>query len=116
MTGSLLEFLQGELEADEFETDAERLDGLKDAGAEQFETGHASPLWAIFGYGYASASLGDIEVESREPVLEACRDVDIAEHGLQKGDTITRVQDGAQYRVRRIEPDGAGMSVVRLRG
>lgn len=86
-----------------------------DVGAEDFDTGHAEMLRAVFGEPFVVGTVGDREVESRQPMLEAVRSSDVEAHGLRKHAVIRRVSDDSQYRVTRIEPDGTGMSVIYLR-
>lgn len=88
------------------------LDMLKALGAEQFE-GLDGTFWALFDSPYASVSLQDDIFESKKPLLTA-RTSDLEAASVTEGSEVTRVSDGAVYRVTRPEPDGEGLSQMRL--
>lgn len=85
---------------------------LQAVGGEEFDTGQPTRLVAVFDIP-AVDSGGLIPVKSRKPEL-SCRDSDVAAHSLIKGSPLVRVSTGVQYLVRELEPDGTGMTVVRL--
>ena len=89
------------------------LGALKAAGAEEFDTGRADRLWGTFDRDSVD-SLGQIiAVRNRKPLI-TCRDSDVEAHELVKGSVIKRVADGVSFVVRDLEPDGTGMTVIRL--
>ncbi len=65
---------------------------------------------AIFDRPYAAVQPGDIDLETRQPVLIA-RTADVS--GLAKG-TVLTVQ-GDAYKVRHQEPDGTGLTRILLK-
>jgi hypothetical protein len=87
------------------ESDATRLRMIKAVGGVLVSHGSGS-FWAIFDREFAL----DGSVESRQPVLTA-RTSDVTE--LPK-DAVFDI-GGDQYRIKRHEPDGTGMSLVILR-
>lgn len=96
------------------ETDATRLAMIKAVGGEQFDSGRPDYFWGVFAREFAEGVAGDQVVEIRQTSIE-CRTSDVAAHRLVKDSVITRVSDGAQYRVKRFEDDGTGMTTVILR-
>jgi hypothetical protein len=94
------------------ETDADRLATIQAVG-EQFDTGKPTRLWAIFDEAYLETDLDRFTVANREPMLQ-CRTSDVAAHELVKQSKVTRVADGSSWFVKDFEPDGTGMTVVRL--
>lgn len=94
------------------ETDADRLATIQAVG-EQFDTGKPTRLWAIFDEAYLETDLDRFTVANREPMLQ-CRTSDVAAHELVKQSKVTRVADGASYAVKDLEPDGTGMTIIRL--
>jgi len=88
------------------ESDADRLGSIRALGGQPV-VHPAGTFIAIFDNGF-SESLG---MEERSPQL-MCRSVDIAGLKIVKGVTVTVA--GVGYRVRRIEPDGTGMSSIQL--
>lgn len=94
------------------ESDADRL-ALIQAVGEQFDTGKPARMWAIFDEAYLESDLDRFTVANREPML-TCRTSDVAAHELVKQSKVTRVSDGSEYYVKDFEPDGTGMTVVRL--
>lgn len=89
------------------ETDADRLAMIKSLGGQlvRYETGQ---FWAIFDNAYESVIDG--MVESRGPALTA-RSSDV--QGLTKDAVMTVA--GVDYRIRRFEHDGTGMTVLPLK-
>lgn len=95
------------------ETDRDRLAVLGD-DREEFDTGRPTRMWALFDEAYLETDLDRFTIANREPVM-TCRSSDVAEHELVKQSRVTRVKDGAVYFVKDFEPDGTGMTIVRLR-
>ena len=92
------------------ESDADRLASIKALGG-QLVHHDAGSFWAIFENQYHEAGFNDgPSVETRQPVLTA-RTSDV--HALEK-DALLEVS-GEQFRFKRHEPDGTGMSLVFLR-
>lgn len=87
---------------------------IKAVGGEEFDTGKPSNLWAVWDNEFSDITVGIQTVERRLPVIE-CRSSDVTAHELVKDTKIRRLADDAEYFVRRIEPDGTGMSRIRLR-
>ena len=94
-------------------SDAVGLAMLKMGGAEQFDTGKPTRMWAIFDKGFLAANLDRFQVSDSEPMM-LCRTSDVAAHGLVKKSRVVRVSDGSEHFVRDLEPDGVGMTLVRL--
>lgn len=67
----------------------------------------AAVITAIFDADYVA--VGDMAVESSGPVL-TCRTADVS--GLSLGQSVTI--DAQAYTVRSIQPDGTGVTVLRL--
>lgn len=89
------------------ESDATRLRMIKAVGGVLVSHGSGS-FWAIFDREFSLSVDGS--VESRQPVLTA-RTSDVCE--LPK-DVVLDVC-GTEYRIKRQEPDGTGMSLVILK-
>lgn len=90
------------------ESDTDRLQLLLAVGGAQIVT-PAGAFVGVFDNAYADA----LEVEGTRPAL-TCRASDVSRLSLKKG---VRVDvEAASYRIRRIEPDGTGMSVLVLEG
>lgn len=89
------------------ESDADRLESLKALGEHISVDGKI--LWGIFEQVFGEA-LSDPGVSSSDPEL-TCRSIDVIE--VTKDSVIER--QSVQYRVREIEPDGTGMTLLRLR-
>jgi hypothetical protein len=96
-----------------FESDADRLAMIRAVG-EQFDTGKPTRMWAVFDEAYLESDLDRFTVANREPMLQV-RTSDVALHELVKASKLTRVSDGSDYFVKDLEPDGTGMTLVRLR-
>jgi hypothetical protein len=92
------------------ESEADRLSMVK-AGGETFSTGLPEKLWLIFDQETIDATLGDFTVEDTGP-QGLGRSSDVALHGLVKQSVVTRDADGAKYAVKRLKPDGTGMTLV----
>lgn len=86
---------------------------IKSAGGEEFDTGAAQHLWAVFDRAFLEQPVGSQTVETRKPML-TCRTSDVAAHSLVKQSVIRRVADDKSYRVVRFEDDGTGVTVVVL--
>lgn len=81
---------------------------------EQFDTGKATKLLGIPLPEYRESSLGQLTVANPMMGIE-CLTSDVAEHELVKQSKVTRVSDSTDYFVKDFEPDGTGMTVLRLR-
>lgn len=81
---------------------------------EEFETGYSTPLLALFGDEFRLVQARDHAVEARSPALR-CLTSDIAVHKLVKDSPIQRVDTGVRYLVKRIENEGHGVTLVRLK-
>lgn len=96
------------------ETDSDRLQLLRDhGGGATLKYGGVS-YYVVFDNDFLLAG----EVEERSPVA-TMRSSDVADAGLQK-DSVAEVFnpfDGSRknYRVKRFEPDGTGMTMVILK-
>jgi hypothetical protein len=98
-----------------FESEADRLALVNGLGGEEFDTGKADRLLAIFERETVD-SLGQmIPVQNRRPML-TCRESDATLHELVKGSRVVRIADKAPYIVATVEPDGSGMCILMLRG
>lgn len=84
------------------ESDADRASMLRGLGGSLFETS-VGQILAIFDNEFVDG----VEVEGRQPVL-TCRTSDVERLRVQKGATVA--VEAANYRVRRHEPDGTGLS------
>jgi hypothetical protein len=90
------------------ETDADRLESIRALGGRLVFVG-GTEAWAIYDNGYVES--GETPgVEGRQPTL-LCRSKDVS--GAQK-DTPIEVGDEL-YRVKRVEPDGTGMTRLLLK-
>jgi hypothetical protein len=87
------------------ESDADRLAMIKSLGG-QIVCAPDREFWAVFDREFSV----DGAVESRQPVLNA-RDIDL--QTLAK-DTVVAV-DGENFRIKRLEPDGTGMTLAILK-
>lgn len=95
-----------------FESDADRLAMIQAVG-EQFDTGKPTGMWAVFDEAYVGTELDRFTVANGEPVL-TCRTSDVVAHELVKGSKVTRAAGGSGYFVKDLEPDGTGITLVRL--
>lgn len=86
------------------ETDADRLASIKGLGG-LLVRADSGEFWAIFDAAYVDA----LGVDESGPALTA-RSVDV--QALRKGATVS--VDGRDYRIRTLEPDGTGMTLIRL--
>lgn len=93
------------------ESDADRLASIKALGGVAASTAGGS-LWGIFDRTYQAAQMTGIDIEDRAPVFE-CRSADVDRMAIVKDVTLTIC--GVDYRVKRLEPDGTGMTIVVLR-
>jgi hypothetical protein len=94
------------------ETDADRLASIRALGGE-LVTHSAGTFLAIFDNEYRGVGLGDIEIETRGPVL-TCRSSDVTDLGKE---AVLHLSDAGDYRVRRSEPDNPapGWTLLLLR-
>lgn len=92
------------------ETDADRLAMLKDLG-EQIEYDNET-IWAIFEKPYIDLGF-DRPVESDAPQVTV-RSSDVT--GVTHGKSVVRTVSGTtySYTVENVQPDGEGMTVLRL--
>jgi hypothetical protein len=88
---------------------------LKAVGGEEFDSGYTENLWGVFDREHALAFAGE-HTSSIKRVTLQCRSSDVAAHSLVKDSVLRRVSDDASYRIRELEPDGTGMTVLVLRG
>jgi hypothetical protein len=95
-----------------FESDADRLAIVRAVG-EPFSTSRPEKLWLIFDREFIEQTLGNLRNETGKPVALG-RTSDMALHELVKESPITRDSDGMKYFVKRIEPDGTGMTLLLL--
>lgn len=86
------------------ETDADRLEMLKQLGEEIHIANE--PVWAVFDNDFAEL---EFDVESSGPRAEV-RDIDII--GITRGTEVRR--SGVKYTVSSMRPDGTGMTLLRL--
>lgn len=92
------------------ETDADRLEFLDADEFAAAATFDGSTITGIFQSGFAGAEYGaEVLVDSIEPIFTT-RSIDVS--GAVQGDTITI--GGTVYTIRGIEPDGEGMTRLRL--
>lgn len=89
------------------ESDQDRLESLQALGEEIRIDDF--PVWGVFDQSFVEA-LSDPGIGSSEPEF-TCRSIDV--ENVQKDSVLTRLQ--VQYRVRELEPDGTGMTLLRLR-
>lgn len=94
-----------------FDSDADRLAQIKALGGQLIQCGSLE-CWAIFDAAFSEV-LGDPSVETSSPALSAIRTSDVVALGIQKEVDITT--SAGPFRVRRVEPDGTGMSIVLLK-
>lgn len=90
------------------ETDADRLGMIKALGGQLVTIGD-SQVWAIFENAQAE-TLSTPGVDVRTPLL-TCRSSDAA--GIEKDAPV--IVGTESYRVKRTDPDGAGMTTVILK-
>lgn len=90
-----------------FETDADRLASIKGLGG-QLVRHSEGQFWGIFDREFSLSPDGS--VESRQPVITA-RSSDVKD--LPK-DTVLTV-DEEDFRIKRPEPDGSGMTLIILK-
>lgn len=81
------------------------------AVGEPFTTSRPEKLWLIFDRDFIERQIGAFSIEGGKPVALG-RTSDVALHELVKDSVITRDSDSKQYSVRRMEPDGTGMTLV----
>lgn len=93
------------------ESDADRLTLIQAVG-EQFETGHATKLWAIYDREYAETATGRMSTAGGRALIH-CRTSDIELHSLVRDSKLTRA-DGSVFFAKSFEPDGVGMTIVVL--
>lgn len=95
-------------------SEADRLDALKAAGAEEFDTGKPERLWAVFEGEFNDPELTGITVEGEITWLE-CRLSDRDTHELVKRSRLTRLSTGQEFGVKRFEPSrSSGFLIIRL--
>lgn len=95
-----------------FENEPDRLLYLQSLG-EQFDSGYSETLWGIFSRPYSAQTVADQVVQSRETTL-LVRTSDVALHSIERASQLTQVDTGDVYRVRQAEPDGTGMTLLKL--
>lgn len=96
-------------------SDEDRLAILKDAGAEEFDTGRPERLWAVFEGEFNDPELSGIPIEGEILWLE-CRLSDKDVHELVKDSRLRRVKTDEEFFVKRFEPSrSSGFLVVRLK-
>jgi N-glycosylase/DNA lyase len=91
------------------ESDASRLAMIKSLGGQRVLF-RGEEFWALFDNAFTDISG---MVEGTTPALSVCRSSDIERLKITKEDTLDVA--GEQWRVKMIEPDGTGVSVVRLK-
>lgn len=89
------------------ENDADRLEAIKSLDGQLVRLDDRE-IWAIFDNEY-QGSLGDNMIESSGPAL-TCRTSDVLV--IRKGATVGVGE--LTFKINRHEPDGTGMSVIRL--
>lgn len=92
------------------ETDADRLASIKGLGG-QLVYISGEPIWAIFDNAFIDL-LSDPGIESRAPGL-TCRTFDAERVGAAKDSDVSVGTE--LYRVKRLDPDGTGMTNVVLK-
>ena len=92
------------------ESEADRL-AMVQAVGETFSTAKADKLWLIFDREYIEQQLGEFSIDGRKPIGLG-RTSDIALHELVKDSVVRRDADGGSYMVRRLQPDGTGMTLL----
>jgi hypothetical protein len=92
------------------ESDADRLGYIRAVG-ETFSTSRPEKLWLIFDREFIEQQIGPLSNEGRRPIALG-RTSDVALHELVKESKVSRDADGEDYFVRRLEPDGTGMTLV----
>lgn len=94
--------------------DVTLLAALQAAGAEAFDTGHATPLLGTFEDEYLETAAGAVVVSGRTKTLR-CRASDVAARRLVKESPVRRIEDGSVYFVKELKPDAAGLTQIVLR-
>ena len=95
-------------------SDSDRLQMLKAVGAEEFDTGHADSLWAVFEGEFNNPELSGIPVIGEQRWLE-CLLSDREKHSLVDGMRLTRQSDGEHIFIRSLEPSrSSGFMVIRI--
>ena len=94
-------------------SDGMLLTTLRACGGQLISVG-AGSFWAIFDDEYLEVLGNEVDgaVETTGPALSACRSSDIAALSIVKGTQLTIGAE--QFKVRRLEPDGTGVTLVRL--
>lgn len=90
------------------ESESDRLALLKGDDAETFQV-DGQDIIAVFDAPYADP----LEVESSAPQLYA-RTSDLDAVGAVHGSTVIRLADASVYKIRNIQPDSEGMTLLRL--
>jgi hypothetical protein len=90
------------------DSDADRLAMIQGLGGLRVSV-RGSKFWAIFDNAYADIQ----QAEGTSPAL-TCRSSDVEFLTITKDDVIEDIGDD-EWRVRRLEADGTGMTVIRLR-
>lgn len=81
------------------------------AVGEPFSTSRSDKLWLVFDRELIDQLTGEIVVEGDEPVGLG-RSSDVLLHELVKESKLTRDADGSTLFVKRLKPDGTGMTLV----
>ena len=97
----------------EIETESDRLNLLEDE-AEDFDTGHAETLRAVFRRTRYDVLLDDQVVANYKTELYG-RASDFAAHDFRLMYELVRAADGSVFFVKGSEPDGTGMTVIELK-
>lgn len=93
-----------------FESDADRLAMIKSLGGVPVSQADGSSFFGIFESAYQNALSNGVDVESSDPTILA-RSSDVA--ALVKDTALTVAS--VSWRLKRQEPDGTGMTTLRLR-
>lgn len=92
-----------------FDSDADRLEMIKSLGGQLVRP---QDFWAI----YENLFLEAVDVETSTPLL-TCRTSDVVRSSIEKDDILLVVDESGteqERKVKRVEPDGTGMSRVIL--
>jgi hypothetical protein len=92
------------------ENDADRLAMIKSLGGVLVAKADGEPFWGIFESAFQNALLNGVDMESADPTISA-RTTDVS--GLAKDSVLTVAS--VSWRLKRGEPDGTGMTTLRLR-
>lgn len=92
------------------ESDADRAAFFADFGEDDTITVDGNPVNAQFDNVYVEVGLDGVTVESVGPVL-LCRTIDVS--AVVQGDAA--VVNSVNYTVAEVQPDGTGMTLLRLR-